>query len=168
MLILLDGERFRTITDEWWVVANWNKSMVRTFETRSDVYLYTGKHGILKYRVAEVENVDTPPKSPDKVRLKKPIEVEFDSSNGQHYIFIAQLWFYDTSADVAMTNRPDVQAFASLGAAHAFYAHMGAKGADWVIENPNMVNQCWSLELAINNPHGAFKVTIHELLLVKR
>lgn len=168
MMILLNEGRFRTTTDEWWAMANWNKEHVLTFEDMAALNKYVAKHAIRMYRVVSVESVDLPPKPPGESRLQKPIQVEYDPSNGQHYIFVAQLWFYDTSADVAVSHRPDVQAFASLGAAQAFYAHMAEKGKGWRIENLSKADQCWTLDLAPGNPHGAYQVTIHELLLVKK
>jgi hypothetical protein len=168
MIILLDqdGKRFRTASDEWWVMANWNKDHVLVFQDRATLNRYCTKHAILQYRAAEVDSIDLPPSS--NVRLRKPIEVEFDMSNGQHYVYVAMLHFYDPSADEKLTANLDVQVFTNLGGAQAFYKHMGEKGKDWYIENPSKSDQCWSLDLDPSNPHKAYKVTLHELLLVKR
>lgn len=170
MIILLDndGKRFRTGSDEWWTMANWNKEHVLVFQDRAGLNRYCTKFAILQYHAVEVDTIDTPPQVGASTRSKKAIEVEFDLSNSTYYVYVAMLHVYDPSADEKLTANLDVQAFTTLGAGQAFYKHMGEKGKDWYVENPSKSDQCWSLDLDPSNPHKAYKVTLHEVLLVKR
>jgi len=98
--------------------------------------------------------------------LKQPIAVEFDPSNKSYYVFVALMFSWNPSEDETKKLKLDNMAFTSKGAAQNFYSSHGDPDG-WRIENQSG-SDIDILDLNPGNPWDAYKVEIHQLLLMEK
>ncbi len=98
--------------------------------------------------------------------MKKPIDVAFDQSNGAFYIWVAMITDYDNKRDDVNVTRCDHQAFTSYGAAMAFYAPW-ASPKGWYKEKVRG-SDIEVMDLKPENPWNAYRLELHQLLLMEK
>lgn len=103
-------------------------------------------------------------------RIRKKIEVEYDTSNAQHYIFVPVIHSWNPSEDQVRKETVWHSAFTSLGAAQKFFNHMADKEINrgmWVREHIEG-SDIWTLYLKDENECGGYRVILEETLLIHK
>lgn len=95
--------------------------------------------------------------------VRRNILTQYDTSNQSYYIFVPTVYWWKPEDDEPRVKKLWHAAFTSLGAAQAFFSHMGTEKG-WYQEKVDGSN-VWHLDLDPKNPLGAYLVTIHETLL---
>ncbi len=98
--------------------------------------------------------------------MKQPIPVEFDPSNSSFYIFVAVVFIWDMAADQVKRRQLDATAFTNKGGAMNFYSCHGNPDG-WKREKVDG-SEVDVLDLNPGNPWNAYRLELHQLLLLEK
>lgn len=103
-------------------------------------------------------------------RVKRSVDVEYDTSNCMYYVFQPVIHFFDSSADEKNWKEIWHTAYTSLGAAQAAFNHMADKEINhgvWVKESYHG-SDLWCLYLKDGNETKGYCVMLHESCLISK